>query len=70
MRVRLVDLTWRDRVLLLNSILFCILGATLIVRFIWGPVPWIAGVLGGLLLAFGAYRLALARRELRRREHE
>lgn len=67
---RLADLTWRDRIQLLNSILFCILGATLIARFIWGPAPWIAVALGALLLAFGVYRLALARRELRKRYHE
>jgi protein-S-isoprenylcysteine O-methyltransferase Ste14 len=69
-RLRLNDLTWRDRILLLNSVLFCILGVTLIARFLWGPAPWMAVVLGVLLLAFGLYRLALARREVRKRHHE
>jgi len=62
-------LSWRDRIQLVNSILFCVLGAILIVRFVRGPVPWAALLLGGLFLAFGVYRLALARRELRKRNH-
>jgi hypothetical protein len=55
---------------LVNSVLFCVLGGILIVRFVRGPAPWAALVLGGLLLALGIYRLALARRELRKRNRE
>jgi hypothetical protein len=62
-------LSWRDRIQLLNSVLFCVVGALLIARFIRGPAPWAAVALGGLFLAFGVYRLALARRELRKRNH-
>jgi len=62
-------LSWRDRIQLVNSVLFCLLGGVLIVRFVRGPAPWAALLLGGLFLAFGAYRLGLARRELRKRNH-
>ena len=62
-------LSWRDRIQLINSVLFCLLGGILIVRFVRGPAPWAAMVLGGLFLTFGAYRLGLARRELRKRKH-
>ena len=67
--LRLDGLSWRDRIQLVNSALFCLLGAILIVRFVRGPAPWAAIILGGLFLAFGVYRLALARRELRKRKH-
>ena len=67
--LRLGGLSWRDRIQLLNSVLFCVLGGILIVRFVSGPAPWAALLLGGLFLSFGIYRLALARRELRRRKH-
>ena len=63
-------LSWRDRIQLVNSVLFCLLGGVLIVRFVRGPAPWAALLLGGLFLAFGVYRLTLARRELRKRNHE
>ena len=63
-------LSWRDRIQLVNSVLFCLLGGILIVRFIRGSAPWAALLLGGLFLAFGVYRLALARRELRKRNRE
>ena len=62
-------LSWRDRIQLVNSVLFCLLGGILIVRFVRGPAPWVALLLGGLFLVFGVYRLALARRELRKRNH-
>jgi hypothetical protein len=67
--VRLGCLSWRDRIQLVNSVLFCVVGGILIVRFVRGPAPWAALLLGGLFLAFGIYRLALARRELRKRSH-
>jgi hypothetical protein len=63
-------LSWRDRIQLVNSVLFCVLGGVLIVRSVRGGVPWAALLLGGLFLAFGVYRLSLARRELRKRNHE
>ena len=63
-------LSWRDRIQLVNSVLFCLVGGILIVRFFRGPAPWVALLLGGLFLAFGIYRLALARRELRKRNRE
>ena len=68
--LNLGGLSWRDRIQLVNSVLFCILGGILIARFVRGPAPWAALLLGGLFLAFGVYRLALARRELRKRNHE
>ena len=60
-------LTWRDRVLLLNSVLFCVAGGALLVRTLLGQATLAAGLLGMALLAFGGYRLLLARREMRRR---
>ena len=67
--LRLGGLSWRDRIQLVNSVLFCVVGGILILRFARGPAPWAAMVLGGLFLAFGAYRLGLARRELRKRSY-
>ena len=66
---RLGGLSWRDRMKLVNSLLFCLVGGILIARYVRGPAPWVALLLGGLFLAFGLYRLALARRELRKRSH-
>lgn len=65
--MRLGDLSWRDRIQLLNSVLFCVLGAALLARWLGGPAPVVLGILGMVFLAFGAYRLELARRELRKR---
>lgn len=62
-----VKLTWRDRVLLVNSVLFCVVGGALLARALLGQAPLAAGLLGTALLAFGGYRLLLARREMRRR---
>ncbi|MBI1983393.1 MAG: hypothetical protein HYS61_04255 [Acidobacteria bacterium] len=62
-----VKLTWRDRVLLVNSFLFCVVGGALLARTLLGQTPLAAGLLGMALLAFGGYRLLLARREMRRR---
>jgi hypothetical protein len=60
-------LSWRDRIQLINSVLFCVVGVALIVRYLRDPAPWIVMVLGGAFLLLGVHRLALARRELRKR---
>lgn len=60
-------LSWRDRLLLVNSALFCVVGSALIVRHFLGQAPPVGAILGMALLAFGVYRLLLARRELRKR---
>lgn len=64
---RLSDLSWRDRIQLLNSALFCVIGAALLARFALGEAPSLLALLGLVFLAFGVYRLALARREWRKR---
>jgi hypothetical protein len=65
--VRLGELSWRDRIQLLNSALFCVIGAALVARYALGSAPSVLAILGGVFLAFGVYRLALARGELRKR---
>jgi hypothetical protein len=62
-----VALTWRDRVQLFNSVLFCVLGGVLVVRYFRESVPFMALVLGVVFLTFGLYRLALAKREMQKR---
>jgi uncharacterized membrane protein HdeD (DUF308 family) len=62
-----VSLTWRDRVQLVNSVLFCLVGAVLMARYFLEPAPLIVLVLGVVFLAFGLYRLALAKREMQKR---
>jgi hypothetical protein len=62
-----VKLNWRDRLLLVNSVLFCLVGGALLLRTLLGQAPVIAGLLGMGLLVFGGYRLLLARKEMRRR---
>ncbi len=62
-----MSLSWRDRILLVNSVLFCLIGAVLIVRYFLAPAPFLLAVLGVVFLAFGVYRLALARREMQKR---
>jgi len=52
---------------LLNSVLFCVVGGALIARYFLTPAPFTLIVLGVLFLAFGVYRLALARREMQKR---
>ncbi len=61
------SLTWRDRVQLANSVLFCVVGGALIARYLAAPAPLLVVILGMVFLALGVYRLALARRELRKR---
>jgi uncharacterized membrane protein HdeD (DUF308 family) len=62
-----VSLTWRDRLQLANSVLFCLVGAVLMARYFLEPAPLIVLVLGVVFLAFGLYRLALAKREMQKR---
>jgi threonine/homoserine/homoserine lactone efflux protein len=62
-----VKLNWRDRLLLINSVLFCVVGGALLLRTLLGQAPLFVGLLGAGLLVFGGYRLLLARREMRRR---
>lgn len=66
-QANLAGLTWRDRARLVNSVLFCIAGGALITRYFTEPSSLTAVILGSLFLAFGIYRLALARRELQKR---
>ena len=61
------SLSWRDRVQLLNSVLLCVVGGALVARYLLEQVPPVAAILGVGMLAFGIYRLLLARRELRKR---
>lgn len=60
-------ISWRDRWLLLNGVLFCVLGVILLARYYRGQVPALGAILGIVTLAFGVYRFWLARRELRKR---
>jgi len=60
-------LSWRDRLLLVNSVLLCLVGAALIARCLVEQVRTVGVILGVGMLAFGTYRLLLARRELRKR---
>lgn len=60
-------LSWRDRIQLLNSVLFCVVGAGLLIRCVFGPGPLVLAILGSVFLAFGMYRLALVRREFEKR---
>jgi len=65
--MRSVKLNWRDRLLLINSVLFCVVGGALLLRMLLGQAPLTVGLLGTGLLVFGGYRLLLARKEIRRR---
>jgi uncharacterized membrane protein HdeD (DUF308 family) len=62
-----VSFTWRDRLQILNSFLFCIVGIALIVRYFMIAAPRITIVLGAAFFAFGIYRLVLVRREIQKR---
>jgi hypothetical protein len=61
------DISWRDRLQLLNGVLFCLVGILMIGRYFSGPYPALLAGLGVLFVVFGAYRLGLARKELRKR---
>lgn len=52
---------------LVNSVLFCVVGALLMARYFLEPTPLMALVLGVVFLALGVYRLALAKREMQKR---
>jgi len=62
-----VSLTWQERVQLVNSVMFCVVGALLMARYFLEPTPVMALVLGVVFLALGLYRLALAKREMQKR---
>jgi hypothetical protein len=62
-----MTISWRDRLLLLNAVLFCILGVALLLRYARREIGWTGALLGGAVLAHGGYRLYLAGKELRRR---
>jgi hypothetical protein len=65
--MKLADISWRDRLQLLNGILFCLVGILMVGRYFIGHFPAMLAVLGVIFLLFGAYRLGLARKELRKR---
>ncbi|MCL5005217.1 MAG: hypothetical protein M1404_01680 [Acidobacteria bacterium] len=65
--MKLADISWRDCLQLLNSILFCLLGILMIGRYFSGRFPAMLAALGIVFLIFGGYRLGLARKELRKR---
>lgn len=59
--------SWRDRVQIVNSLLFCVAGGLLVGRYFTGDYPKIVLLLGTAFLGLGIYRLFLARRELAKR---
>jgi hypothetical protein len=65
--MKLAGISWRDRLQLLNGVLFCLVGILMIGRYFSGPFPAVLALLGVLFLIFGGYRLSLARKELRKR---
>jgi hypothetical protein len=65
--MKLGDISWRDRLQLLNAVLFCLVGVLMIGRYFSGPYPAVLAGLGVLFVIFGGYRLSLARKELRKR---
>lgn len=52
---------------LVNSVLFCVVGGALITRYFTAPASLMLVILGVVFLAFGVYRLSLARKEMRKR---
>lgn len=65
--MRSARLSWRDRVLPVNGVLYCLVGVGLIARYFTGPAARILGILGMVFLVFGIYRLARACTEMRKR---
>ena len=63
----MMNLSWRDRLLILNGVLFCLLGVALLVRYVMNRISLIGAILGMAVLGHGGYRLYLVGRELRRR---
>jgi uncharacterized membrane protein len=62
-----MGMTWRDRLLVLNGVLFCILGVALLVRYALQQIAWLGGILGLAVLLYGGHRLYRVGKELRRR---
>jgi hypothetical protein len=62
-----LGLTWRDRLLLINGVLFCVLGLAFLVRYLLGQISIAGVVLGLALVAYGGNRLFVGARELRKR---
>lgn len=65
--MKLSETSWRDRWQLLNSLLLCLVGALMLGRYVSGSFPSLLAGLGIVFMAFGGYRLALARKEMRKR---
>jgi hypothetical protein len=65
--VKLSEISWRDRLQVLNGVLFCLVGLLMIGRYFSGPFPLVLAGLGVLFVLFGGYRLGLVRKELRKR---
>jgi hypothetical protein len=59
--------SWRDRLMIVNGFLFCILGGALLARYAFGQIAWIGGLLGLAVLLYGGHRLYRVGKELRRR---
>jgi EamA domain-containing membrane protein RarD len=59
--------SWRDRLLLFNSVLFCLVGCGLIIRYALGQISWLGVILGLVFAAYGGYRLWRVRRVLQGR---
>jgi hypothetical protein len=51
----------------MTSGLFCVVGAAMTARYLMGDAEITAALLGSALAFFGAYRLALVLRELKKR---
>lgn len=66
-RMKTGRITWRDRLLVINGVLFCILGVALLVRYVLHQIVWIGAVMGAGVLFYGGHRLYTVRKELRRR---
>jgi len=60
----MAKLSFIDRMKLVNSGLFVVLGAFIIYRYATVATHWLILVLGIAFVAFGAYRLDLFRRAL------
>ncbi len=50
-------LSWRDRILFVNGVLFCLLGLALLIRFAETPDRILLAILGVLVLAYGGHRV-------------
>ncbi len=51
--MKLADISWRDRLQLLNGVLFCLVGILMMGRYLSGQFPALLAILGALFLAFG-----------------